>query len=115
MIQITVYESGAGEVVGIKARGHAGDSPRGESIVCASISTIFEMLFSSGKDFPQEVFEYIRKPRKPEWKLVVDPERLSEQQWSGYQKILEAAREVIQKITENHSEHCEIVDTRIKE
>ena len=40
MIRLTMYVDKDGTYVGFKSEGHANDAPRGESLVCAGISTV---------------------------------------------------------------------------
>lgn len=108
MTEVTVFESESGQPVGLSARGHAGDAPRGESVVCASFSTIFEMLISGGSQLPEQAVEYERDPQVPAWRLVVEPDRLERKTWDKFRPILDAATDVTDKIAAAHPEHCTI-------
>ena len=43
MITIDLYRNHKGKITGFTSRGHAGDAPAGESVVCAWVSAVTQM------------------------------------------------------------------------
>ncbi|MGM0380373.1 MAG: ribosomal-processing cysteine protease Prp [bacterium] len=111
MTEIYFHRSNSsGEIIGISARGHSGDASEGESIVCAGISTVFELLLAGAKNLPAPAVKFEQDNTRASQQLMVEPEKLEKQQWSCYRNMLRAASEVLEKIAENHPEFCSIAD-----
>ena len=108
MTEISFQYSSEGVLVGISARGHAEDAPRGESVVCAGISTVFELLLAGAKDLPARAVSFREDQQSAEREFAVDPEGLSESSWQQFSLLLQSARRVLEDMAENHPRHCSI-------
>lgn len=106
MTEIRVHLGDDGQIVGFSGRGHTEGQPRGEDVICASVTTVFEMLTRGTQDFSSQAVEWKRRPGEPYWKLVVEPDQLTDQQWSEYQRMLTAAGLVFRNMANEYPERC---------
>jgi len=108
MTKISFHHNSNGEIIRVEARGHSGDAPEGESIVCAGISTVFEILLAGAEDFPEKAISFIEKNEEAWKKIHIKPEHLNWKQWIEYTRMLEAARNVLEKMADNYPQFCSI-------
>lgn len=108
MTEITVHRNARQDLCGFTVHGHCKSAPKGEDIVCASISTLFEVLLCSARGLPREAIEYISNPEKALRSLKVNPEKLQKQKWEVFSGVLSAVREVAVKLADRHPSYCSI-------
>jgi len=108
MTEISFHHNSEKKLTGISARGHSGDGPEGESIVCAAISTVFEILLAGAEDLPATAVCFKENKEKAERKFAVRPDKLTAGQWEQYSRILRAARKVLKQTAEKYPRHCSI-------
>ncbi len=112
MTEITVHRNAQQDICGFTIRGHSKSAPRGEDIVCASISTLFEVLLSAARGLPAEAIEYTSKSEKALRSLKVNPEKLQKQNWEVFSGVSNAVIKVAAKLAERHPSYCSIRDER---
>lgn len=110
MTEITVIRGDDGSIVGLRGQGHSGPDPKGRNIICASVTTIFEMLSEATEDLPEESLTFRRKPDIPEWYLEISPGKLSSDEWATVKSFLSAALGVFRNIAERHPDRCRLID-----
>lgn len=106
MTEISLHLNEDGEIVGFSGEGHTEGQPRGEDVVCAAITTVFEMLSRGAQDLPSSAVEWEHKPSRPYWRLIVEPEELPPRHWREYQRMLTAAGLVLRNIANEHPDRC---------
>jgi hypothetical protein len=108
MTEITVHRNAQQDLCGFTVHGHSKSAPKGEDIVCASISTLFEVLLSAARGLPQEAIKYTSNPEKALRSLKVDPEKLQKQKREVFSGVLNAVLEVAEKLADRHPSYCSI-------
>ncbi len=108
MTEISLHLNEDGEIVGFSGEGHTEGQPLGQDVVCAAITTVFDMLSRGAQDLPSSAVDWEHKPSRPSWRLVVDPDQLSSQHWREYQRMLTAAGLVLRNIVNEYPERCQM-------
>lgn len=108
MIEIRVLEDSSGTPVGLRARGHSGSAPAGRDLVCAAVTTVFEMLTEGTRNLPPGALDAERRPEETRWFLRVSPDRLEPGQRRTTRHLFDAARRVLENVAENHPDFCSI-------
>lgn len=110
MTEVTVIRNDDGAIVGLRGTGHSGDEPAGENLVCASVSTIFELLSEGASDLPPEGLTFRQDPDVPNWHVEMHPDELTSSQRRTMRSFLSAALGVVENIAERYPDHCRLSD-----
>lgn len=110
MTEITVIRDDDGTVIGLRGEGHSGDEPEGQNLVCASVSTIFELLSEAATDLPEDALTFRQDPEVPRWHLEVHPTKLNGSHHERMRSFFRAALGVVENIVERYPERCRLID-----
>ncbi|MFP4687555.1 MAG: ribosomal-processing cysteine protease Prp [bacterium] len=111
MTEITIHRNDNGEPRGLTVHGHSGADKKGNDIVCASISTIFEVLIAAVSGLPETAVDYSSEPDKPLRHLVIDQNRLRNKEWLTVSGVLKAVCVVARRLAKNYPEHCRVTES----
>lgn len=110
MTEITVIRDDDGTVIGLRGEGHSGDEPQGQNLVCASVSTIFELLSEGASELPDESLVFRQNPDVPRWHIEVHPAELTAAHRKRMQSFFTAALGVVRNLTDRYPERCRLID-----
>ncbi len=71
MITVDLYRNHKGEITGFRSRGHAGDAPAGESVVCAWVSAATQMALAGLEQQLKYPVEYRTDTEKGELQVTL--------------------------------------------
>jgi uncharacterized protein YsxB (DUF464 family) len=105
MTTITVYES-AGEIVGLRAHGHAGAAKRGEDIVCSAVSVLTQTAVNA-----LEAIADIRvHPQVKDGLLEFHlPQHISGEQDQTSQIILRTVAQGLKDVQQSYPKHVRVL------
>jgi uncharacterized protein YsxB (DUF464 family) len=108
MTEVTIFENPAGKIVGIQATGHSNESKKGDDIVCAALSTVFDFLDKASNGLPQRSIILERNSQKPSWSIQVDASEIESLRWQTFYRFLITARSVLEDLADKHPDNCSI-------
>lgn len=108
MTEVTIYEADDGLPIGFSAQNHAEHGSRGSDIVCAGISTVFEMLYEGIKEYGLDSFEIVRNPDEITWTIRVRGSAVSGDFRKSLSPLFHGASRVLHNISETYPDHCTI-------
>lgn len=106
MTEITVHEREDGQIVGFQAQNHSGFESKGNDIVCAGISTVFEVAGAGIDDLSTEAHDIERSDDVTFWRVQVHSDQLSENRHNEVQRLFSACRDTLENIAEHYPDHC---------
>ncbi len=108
MIEVKIYHHPQHGLTGLEATGHAGEMPRGNNILCAAFSILFEVLVAAAENLPADSVEHVRDDEIPHWKLVVQPELIPSDKWRMFQHTLNSTSTVARRIVDSNTDSCRL-------
>jgi uncharacterized protein YsxB (DUF464 family) len=108
MTEITVVRNDDGDLEGFVATGHSLNAPAGRDIVCASISTLLELISSSVEDLPQPAISFHQSTDPPRWELVIDQSKIGDRERWFVRKLFRNTLETFRRIEAGHPEDCTV-------
>ncbi len=108
MIEVTIHQNNQGEITGFKACGHADQAPRGQDIVCAAISTVFELLVDLTANFSSGAIKQLKQPAVPLWEWQVVREKITAEEAQLLDLILSSVARLLAKIAAGYPKNCRL-------
>lgn len=111
MTEVTVVRRDDGTLVGLEARNHAGETPAGENLVCASITIVFEFLGQVTDQIPSQAVDFHQEPEMTQWSIRFYLARLNDKERFLTSKVLQGALNMLENIQNEYPDKCKILDS----